>query len=322
MPISLTWMPPLPVRLFALACCLVVCCVGGAYANDEDDDAEQAVEAKAEFVYEIDPYYTDVGYNIPLTHKPVPTISSNSEAAILRELIKDSLIPQYMLIEASVYPMPVLGTYIKAQSPDFYKQGNIGSNFNIIESLTAGFQEPWAVSAFFGNVAKLKRPGDKRRDNNYGYTGYLFSAGSKHIKSNTFVDDEWCELEWKIKGRIDHPDEKLSWSFRIGGKFNRNHDVNNVTYINLHRSNTDLRSTYLAWLENTNFDFRLHFKQQGGQLVRSELIAGKKIPLLGFKFIPTFSTGFIWTSPDEYSGLLKDATANKLTFVIRPSVEF
>jgi len=322
MPISLTRMPPLPARLFALACCLVVCCVGRAYANDDEDDTGKAVEAKPEFVYEIDPYYTDVGYNIPLTHKPVPTISSSSEAAILRELIKDSLIPQYMLIEASVYPMPILGTYIKSQSPDFYKQGNIGSNFNIIESLTAGFQEPWAVSVFFGNVAKLKRPGDKRRDNNYGYTGYLFSAGSKHIKSNTFVDDEWCELEWKIKGRIDHPDEKLSWSFRIGGKFNRNHDVNNVTYINLHRSNTDLRATYLAWLENTNFDFRLHFKQQGGKLVRSELIAGKKMPLLSFKFIPTFSAGFIWTSPDEYSGLLKDATANKLTFVIRPSVEF
>ncbi|TNC96551.1 MAG: hypothetical protein FD121_1087 [Gallionellaceae bacterium] len=322
MPISLTWMRPHPVRYFAIACCLAFCCIGGAQANDEDDDGEEATEAKAEFVYELDPYYTDVGYNIPLTHKPIPTIATNSEAVILRELIKGSLVPQYMLVEASMYPMPLLGTYLKKHTPDFYQQGNIGSNFNIIESLTAGFQEPWAVSLFFGNVAKLKRPKEKRKGNNYGYTGYLLSAGTKHIKSNTLVDDEWCELEWKIKGKLEYADEKLSWSFRFGGKFNRNRDVNNVTYINLHRSNTDLRSKYLTWLENTNFDFRLHFLQHGGKLVRSELIAGKKVPLLDYKFIPTFSTGFIWTSPDEYSGVLKDATASKLTFVIRPSVEF
>jgi hypothetical protein len=315
-------MHPHPVRLFAIAFCLAFCCINGAQANEEDNDAEDAVEAKPEFVYELDPYYTDAGYNIPLTHKPIPTISSNSEAVILRELIKDSLVPQYMLVEASMYPMPLLGTYLKKYTPDFYKQGNIGSNFNIIESLTAGFQEPWAVSVFFGNVAMLKRPKEKRKGNNYGYTGYLFSAGNKHIKSNTLVDDEWCELEWKIKGKLEHADEKLSWSFRIGGKFNRNHDVNNVTYINLHRSNTDLHSAFLTWLENTNLDFRLHFLQHSGQLVRSELIAGKKVPLLGYKFIPTFSAGFIWTSPNEYSGGLKDATANKLTFVIRPSVEF
>lgn len=315
-------MHPHPARLFAIACCLVLCCVSSTQASEEDGDGEMATEAKPEFVYEVDPYYTDMGYNIPLTHRPIPTIETNSEAVILREIIKGSLVPQYMLVEASMYPMPLLGTYLKKHTPDFYKQSDIGGNFNIIESLTAGFQEPWAVSLFFGNVAKLKRPKEKRKGNNYGYTGYLFSAGNKHIKSNTLVDDEWCELEWKIKGKLDYDDEKLSWSFRVGGKFNRNSDVNNVTYLNLHRNNTDLRSQYLTWLENTNLDFRLHFLQHGGQLVRSELIAGKKIPLLDNKYIPTFSAGFIWTSPDEYSGILKDTSANKLTFVIRPSIEF
>lgn len=306
-----------PSLFFAIACCLAF-----SYAKTVCAEEETVGVAKAELVYELDPYYSDVGYNIPLTSKPVPTISSGSETVIYRELIKGSLIPQYMTLEASVYPMPILGTYLKTHTPDFYNQFDIGSRFNLIESLTAGFQEPWAVSAFFGNVAKLVRPGDKRRDNNYGYTGYLFSAGAKHIKNNTLVDDDWCELEWKIKGRIDHPDEKLSWSFRIGGKFNQNHDVNNVTYINLHRSNTDLRSPSLTWLENTNFDFRLHFLQHGGKLVRSELIAGKKLPLRDKGYHPTLSVGFIWTSTDEYSGALKDANGNKLTLVIRPSIEF
>jgi hypothetical protein len=260
--------------------------------------------------------------NVPLTAAPVPTIESRSEAVIYRELIKGSFVPRYMLLEASVYPMPLLGTHLKQQSPDVFDRGRINDNINMIESLTAGFQEPWAISAFFGNVAKLKHPKDKRQGNSYGYTGYLFSAGAKHIKNNTLVDDEWCELEWKIKGKLDYSDEKLSWSFRIGGKFNRNHDVNNVTYIALHRSNTDNYSPYLAWLENSNLDFRLHFLQQGGKPVRSELIAGKKLPLPDYGYSPTLSVGLIWTSPDEYSGVLKDTNLNKLTLVIRPSIEF
>ncbi len=305
-----------PSLFFAIVCCMALNCVEAVCAEEE-------TAAKPELVIELDPYYSDVGYNIPLTSKPVPTIESSNEAVIYRDLLKDSLIPRYMLLEASVYPMPVLGTYLKTHTPGFYKQADIlGGNFNIIESLTAGFQEPWAVSAFFGNVAKLKRPDDKLHENNYGYTGYLISVGAKHIKNNIMVEDNWAELEWKIKGRIDHPDEKLSWSFRFGGKFNQNHDVNNVFFLNLHRSNTNLFSSYLAWLENTNFDFRLHFMQHGGKLVRSELIAGKKIPLAGKDYVPTVSAGFIWTSPDEYAGALRDTKANRLLLVIRPSIEF
>jgi hypothetical protein len=252
----------------------------------------------------------------------VPTISSDSESVIYRELIKDSLIPRFMLVEASVYPMPVLGTYLKTHQPGFYNQFGIGGNFNLVESLTAGFQEPWALSAFFGNVAKLKRPGVKLKENNYGYTGYLISIGAKHIINNYMIEDDWCELEWKVKGRIDHLDEKLSWSFRFGAKFNQNHDVNNVTFLSLHRSNTLLHSAYLTWLENTNIDFRLHFLQHGSKLVRSELIAGKKFPLEGKSYSPTISFGFIWTSPYEYSGALLKEVGNKLTFIIRPSIEF
>ncbi|MDD5057614.1 MAG: hypothetical protein PHQ60_07055 [Sideroxydans sp.] len=305
-----------PFQLVAIACGMALLLSASVHAQEE------VTAAKPEMLLEWDPYYSDVSYNIPLTQKPVPTITSRSESVFLRELLHESLIPQYMLLEASVYPMPVLGTYLKTHRTGFYNSGDIGNNLNIIESLTAGFQEPWAVSMFFGNVAKLKRPGDKGESNNYGYTGYLFSAGAKHIKNNTLVDDNWCEFEWKIKGKIDRQDEKLAWSFRVGGKFNANHEVNNVTYIKLHRSNTDFAAHYLAWLENSNFDFSLHFLQHTGQLVRSELIVGKKMPLLGRSYIPTFSIGFIWSSPDEYSGALRNETANKMMLVIRPSIEF
>ena len=282
----------------------------------------QEETARAEFVYEVDPYYTNAGYNIPLTDKPIPTIVLDKETLIYRELLKDALIPRYMTLEASVYPMPVLGTWLKTHQRGFYDSAAVSDNFNIIETLTAGFQEPWAVSAFFGNVAKLQRPGDKGKSNNYGYTGYLLSVGTQHIEDNQLVSDDWCELEWKLKGQIEQAARKLSWSFRIGGKFNRNHDINNVTYLSLARNNTELDRPGMDWLDNSSLEFRVHFLQHGGKLVRSELIAGKKFPLRDKGYTPTFSAGFIWTSPDEYSGILRTGTRNKLTFVLRPSLEF
>jgi hypothetical protein len=287
------------------------------------EEVHSGEETKSELVFELDPYYTNVDYNVPLSNKPIPVITSDSEAVIYRELIKDSFIPRFMVLEASVYPLASLGTYIKSHSPHLYRQAEIGrSGINLFESATAGFQEPWAVSAFFGNVAKLQRPREQRHGNNYGYTGYLVSAGNKHIKNNMLVADDWYELEWKIKGKLDYEDEKLSWSFRAGGRYNSNKNVNNVTYISLHRSNLDFRFSFLEWLENANYDLRMHFLQHGAQLVRMELIAGKKMPIQGWSYTPTLDIGFVWTSPNEYAGALRDSQGNRTTLVFRPSLEF
>src|SRR5487761_2632345 len=190
---------------------------------------------KFDFMWELDPYYSDVGVNIPLTNTPIPTIRSTDESVIYSDLIQGSLVPRYMVLEASAYPMPLLGTYLKADQPLAYKRGQFGnSSVNLIDSATAGFQEPWAVSAFFGNIAKIVRPGEDRVGSNVGYTGYLISFGTKQIKDNIFIDDHWMEVEWKIKGKVDYPDERLSWSFRAGGKFHDNTNIANEIYVSLY----------------------------------------------------------------------------------------
>lgn len=278
---------------------------------------------KAEVIWEWDPYYTDVSINIPLTSEPIPTITSDSEMTIYRSLIKGSAIPRYMTLEASIYPLPALGTYMKKHTPGLYGQGQIGrGGINIFDSITAGFQEPWAVSMFFGNIAKLVRPGETRTGSNMGYTGYLVSAGKKHIKHNVLVDDDWYELEWKIKGKRDYPDEKMSWSFRFGGKFNVNPDITDVFYFSIHRSNLDYNAAFLSWLKNSALDIKVQFSQHGGQVVREEFIIGKKYPLEGKRYSATLDMGFVWESPDEYIGALRDSNKSTLTLLLRPSIEF
>ena len=276
-----------------------------------------------EVIWEFDPYYTNVGLYAPLTDTPIPTITSDSEVEIYRKLIEGSAIPRYMLLEASIYPMPVLGTYLKSHTPGFYQGWEVGSGgSNALESVTAGFQEPWAVSAFFGNIAKLVRPGTEMKGSNLGYSGYLLSAGSKHIKDNVLISDNWYELEWKIKGKRDYPNDKQTWSFRIGGKFHDHPDITNVTYLSFHRSNLNSNYSFLNWIKNTEVDLKMHFAQHDGQLVRLEMIWGKKYPIVNKNYTPTLSLGFVWSSAKEYRGALTSSNIDTVTLVLRPSIEF
>jgi hypothetical protein len=296
-----------------------------AWAADEPADSAHAAEegTRSEVMLEWDPYYTDVDWNIPLTDKPIPTIASDNEAEIYARLIEGSLVPRYMVLEASVYPMPMLGTYLKGHEPGLYRSGEIGhSGINAFQSATAGFQEPYAVSAFFGNVAKLSRPNDNREVTNMGYSGYLLSLGNKHIKDNVYVQDDWVELEWKIKGKFIYPDKKMEWSFRAGIKQHSNPNVVDVVYLSLHRSHLDFHAPLMGWLVNADFDLKLHFSQNGGKVVREEYIFGKKYPVNGRSYTPSLDIGLIWTSPDEYSGVLRDRTGSKWTLVFRPSISF
>ncbi len=302
-------------------CCLIT---GKVYAEEATEPSPGLEEGNlAELVWEFDPYYTNVGWYKPLTSESIPTITSDSEIDILRQLVQGSAIPRYMLLEASVYPMPVMGSYLKRNETDFYNQGRIGhSGINFFQSATAGFQEPWAVSAFFGNIATLVRPGETRKGSNFGYTGYLLSAGSKHIKDNELINDNWYELEWKIKGKRNFPKDKMQWSFRAGGKFHDNPDITNVVYIAVNRSNLNSNYPFLSWINNAVIDMKVHYSQIDGQLIRAEAIVGKKYPLQDKSYTPNLRVGVIWASPNEYSGELLSRNKGLITLVIRPSIEF
>jgi hypothetical protein len=222
-----------------------------------------------------------------------------------------------------VYPLPILGTYLNTHTPRIWNAGQIGNGgINVFESATAGFQEPWAMSAFFGNIANLVRPDEANNGTNLGYTGYLVSAGTVHIKDDVYISDKWYEVEWKVKGKLDYPDEKLSWSFRIGGKFNANPNVADVIYIGVRRSNLDFRYSFLDWLKNADLDLQVQFSQDGGRVIREELEFGKKYPFPEWGFSLTLDMGFVWDSPYEYSGPLRTTNSSQTTLVFRPSIEF
>ncbi len=174
-----------------------------------------------ELVFEPDAYYTDLDLIISLTKSPIPQLGEMTESEIYGKLLsRAALLPQFLVLEASINPMPYLGTYIREHNEHFYDDAQISGSLNWVKALTAGFEEPYAVSLFAGNVVGFSVPGSREIAGN-GYSGYLFSAGDYQIKDNTLIHDRWMEFEWKMKGDWKSPVKKLSWSFRIGSQATR-----------------------------------------------------------------------------------------------------
>lgn len=146
---------------------------------------------RIEWDYTLDSYYTSGGMIINFTEKPIPNLGEESEGKVYQHLLTKPFVPRYAVLEASVNPMPVAGVVIRENANDVYQRAQVGGeSFNLIRSATRGFQEPYAVSLFLGNVVRyrpLARTPEEREQNkasgyqsSLGYSGYLVSYGTHH----------------------------------------------------------------------------------------------------------------------------------------------
>jgi hypothetical protein len=271
---------------------------------------------EVEIVQEWGAYYSSVGLHIPLGDDPMPDGGQLTEFEVYRQLFERSYRPNLVLLEASIYPMPLLGVHLRKNRPGFYEDAK-----GLVEAVTAGFQEPWAVSAFFGSQMKFSRAGEIERGTNRGYMGYLVSAGKKHIKDNLLIDDDWLELEWKLKGERAFNEDRLSWSFRAGGKFHRHPGIADGLYVGARRSNLDFSSRLLSFLDNSHIELLVEIPKDRVVLQRQQLIFGKKYPVhAGLAWELDF--GLIYERASKYSGSLSALGKSETTFVIRPNLVF
>ncbi|MEF3280718.1 MAG: hypothetical protein K6357_07130 [Elusimicrobiota bacterium] len=107
-----------------------------------------------EYEIQLDPYYSDFGIYEELRGE-IPHLGKKSETEIYSYLLKNLYKPKTLVFEISFNPMPYLGTCIKRSYYDFYSKAKITENFNLINALTTGFEEPWAFSIFLGNVVEF-----------------------------------------------------------------------------------------------------------------------------------------------------------------------
>jgi len=290
------------------------------FAEEENGAADKK---RVSLEYEIDPYYSSIDLFISLTDKPISDVGEKEEVEIYKDLLYSSHIPQFLLFEASVNPLPSLGVYLKDRNLDTYNRGEISPNFNLIKAMTAGFEEPHALSVFFGNVLNFVTPGEDRLYGNKGYMGYLFSMGNYHIKDNVLINDNWYEIEWKIKGDRKTPTSRLNWSFRIGGKLHENTEIRNILYFSIRRSRIDYEASPAAILRNSGFEYTADVSTKNYDVMRHYFFVDKKWPWKRIGTAFSIAVGFVWESDQKYSGSLKEKEKrDDFQFILRPNISF
>ena len=272
--------------------------------------------------FEPDAYYTNLGLYIALTKTPIPHLGEKTEKEIYTTLLSQSLTPRFLVLEASVNPLPYLGTYIRKHHPNFYDDAGVTDNFNWIKSVTAGFEEPYAASAFVGNIVDFNMPG-QRDAKRKGYIGYLASAGNYHIKDNKLIKDDWREFEWKIKGDKKTETRKLGWSFRIGAKLHGNPDITDVIYLAFRRSRADYRPANSSLFNNSGFEYTFDMDRRTFNSIRHYFTVDKKWPVERREMAFSFAVGFVWESARKYTGTLAAGRdRDEWQLILRPNIEF
>lgn len=290
-----------------------------AFAQDTDTVQNKKVRLE----YELDAYYSNIGFYISLTDEPIPDAGEKPELEIYKDLLFSSYIPRFLVLEAAVFPMPDIGFYLKDNVWDLYDKGDIAPNLNLIKTVTAGFEEPYAFSIFLGNVISFTRQGERHKGGNFGYMGYLISIGNYNIKDNVLINDNWQEIEWKIKGDRKFSTHDLHWSFRIGAKLHGHPDIKDAVYLSVRRSRLDFEASPNSILNNSGFEYTIDMDKKTFTPIRHYFIVDKKWPIKANKMGFSFAVGFIWQGANKYTGSLEDKE-NKEDFqiILRPNILF
>jgi hypothetical protein len=263
-------------------------------------------------------YYSSAGLYVPLSAAPATGAGERSEAEIYRALLGGAFARHFLVLEASVNPLPCLGVAVHEWAWAYHR-AQISSGLNLVQALTAGFDEPFALSVFIGNVVDFDVKG--RSDvHGRGYLGVLASGGLGHIKQNQLIRDAWLEPELKLKGDRISEEMRLSWSFRLGVKLHDNTEITDTAYVALRRSRVDYEDGSLL-LANSGIEYRFDLSL-AGKPVRQLFLVDKKFPLGKGKVTLVFGVGVVWESGAAYTGALAETHNPGLQLLVRPNVVF
>ena len=279
-------------------------------------------EELIEYDYELDVYYTNVSAYIDLdTEEDLTDGSKMEEKELYKYLFRNSLASNVFLMEFAVHPMNLAGLQYRKHNEDLYTVQN-RENFNIVKSMTAGFEEPYALSFFLGRMMVFKKKNTSRAGNNRAYIGYLVTVGDQTIKDNRSYDNKWLVFEVKLKGTRDKQNSDLDWSFRLGTRMQQREEFVDTIYIGARRKRIDYNKGLFSLVYNTAYTTTLSVSSETLEITEAELIIDKFFPT-GHKGLSLgFGIGYLYTSENKYLGSLKDDGIDNHQIIFRPNFKY
>ena len=281
-----------------------------------------SAKEELEYDYELDAYYSNLSLFIELdAKKSDANISKQSEISIYSQLLLDVFHPNLVLVEAAIYPMPLFGLYFRKNSEDLYHVSKIEES-NVVKLVTAGFEEPYSLSLFFGRMVEFETPGYSRGKNR-AFSGYLLSIGDYSIKDNLAYYNRWVNFEVKLKGTKEQKERDLDWSFRVGYKINENRDFVDTLYIGARRSSIDYQKSVWSLRYNSAFSTLLEVRADTFFFTKAEFILEKKFPLRGSQKVAFgLGIGYLYDNGERYSSQLRERGIDNHQFIVRPNLKF
>ncbi len=270
--------------------------------------------------YELDLYYSNTSLFFQIGDEPVVDATEVSEPALYTNLFLDSWKSNTFIMEAALYPAAIAGVAYRNGYPEAYEHA---LNKRIVQALTTGFEEPYALSLFFGRMVVFNRGSQEHIGSNRAYAGYLLSVGDRSIKENRLIENVWFNVEAKLKGTRDIDPHLLDWSFRVGAKFNRNSDVADSIYVGARRSRIDFFKHIWSWIYNSGFDIMVAVTADRLELMQVKTLFEKQWPIdKEKKFSFGLELGYIYESSDAYRGALYDEGVTNHRIILRPNITF
>lgn len=272
-------------------------------------------------------YKTYASLFVDLDKREEVILWEDDEFGLYRQLLKRSIKPGHVLLEITGYPLASFSASMEERKNEEYHKFDIGENFNLLKSLSAGQQEPWSVSLFLGQLATFwdLDENDDLIVSATGVSGLVLTGGLYQLFDNSFVKSNWYRLEWKVKGGGSSGANKQSWDLKTGYRNYGLSEISNTITIALKRKKTE--KSRLDWRvfhnSMTSIEFELPVTGTKEGFSRIYGAYGKYFPFL--KKLVAIELGVLFENRREYDSAKEKFAAEKEGFweiFVKPVVLF
>lgn len=297
-------------------------------------------ERSSGFSLTLSPYRTYASLYMSLLPNPEGDVFPDEEIGFYKAIMTNSLLPDYVLLEATTFPFGTLDAYMVEDHNDLYNNFEpVRAGPNFLSAFAGGAQTPYSASVFLGDILTFYDIKDFESMEwvqvGRGIGGFVFTAGNVSIVDTGFVSDVWHRSEWKVKatrfiygdeGRVHH---KTTFEFSLGLRFHERSFIRDVILVTVGRNRTDPHYKGYSPLKNSLVKLKVEFPIKdlttSDFISRYSLLYGKKF-LFGEnrKFQLILAGGLLWTKSLVFDPLIQKNVPGdgRFQLILKPSIKF
>lgn len=276
-----------------------------------------------------------------LRNAPIEVMNPKQEYQIFTRLLEKIYAPHYFLLQGTIYPTATISSFVETDNPKLFNRFNTYFDLNLLRAVGGGYEEPYAVSIFLGNLIFFSRDRiintlnrSERKQTGSALGGFLISGGHWHIQDNIRIDDWWYEILFMLGGSLNETSvRRIEWNFRTGLKFHQNPLPADVASVTIQRDHSEWKYRGWSLLRNSGFKYICHFPvgEDARHLPftsRHYFILSKKYPwpkpIFGINFLLKFGLGVDWEYIKEFDRQQRtffSKETSSLSWVIQPNID-